>query len=277
MFMIVTELIVILLLLALNGVFAMSELAVVTARKVRLEQRAEEGDKGALAALKLAHEPTQFLSTVQVGITLIGILAGAFGGAGLTRRLNEALEQMPVLEPFTEAIALGVVVGTITYLSVIIGELVPKRIGLNNPEAIASFVARPMRFLSRIGSPVVSLLTKSTDVIFRLLPLGQSSGQAVTEEDIRALLLQGTVSGTVHEGERHIAERVLRMGDRPVSAIMTPRPELDWIDVNEPPETLPGKLKVAMRSRFLVCDGSIDRVLGVVGANDLLEVILAGA
>lgn len=271
------EIILILLLLVANGVFAMSEIAIVAAKRSRLEQLAAGGNQGARAAVDLVSDPTQFLSTVQVGITLIGILAGAFGGAGLTQRLAATLGDIPAIARFSEAIAFSIVVGAITLLSVIIGELVPKRIGLNNPERIASLVARPMRGLSWLGGPIVRLLTKSTNALFKLLPFGDAGEQRVTEEDIRALLVQGTASGTIHEGERHIAERVLRMGDRPVNAIMTPRPDIDWIDINQSLETLPGHLKTAMRSRFLVCDRTLDRVVGVVSANDLLAVCLDGA
>ena len=270
------EIILILLLLLANGVFAMSEIAVVTARQARLEKLAAKGNKRARSALELAREPTQFLATVQVGITLVGILAGAFGGAGLAERLDDRMEQVEWLAPFSEAIAFTLVVGAITYLSVIIGELVPKRIALTNPERIAAAVAGPMRVLARIGTPVVALLTKSTNLLFRLLPVGDGSGQAVTEDDIRAMLAQGTAAGVVDEREQHIAERVLRLGDRPVSAIMTPRPDVDWIDVEESPDTLRRRLAIGMRSRFIVCEGSIDRVLGIVRATDLLTECLSG-
>lgn len=270
------EILLILLLLLANGVFAMSEIAVVTARQARLEKLAGEGSRRARRALDLAREPTQFLATVQVGITLVGILAGAFGGAGLAERLDDRLEQIEWLAPFSEAIAFTVVVGTITYLSVILGELVPKRIALTNPEGIAAVVAGPMRMLARLGTPVVALLTRSTNVIFRLLPLRDDGDQTVTEDDIRALLAQGTAAGAVHERERHIAERVLRLGDRPVGAIMTPRPDVDWIDAREPQETLKKRLTIAMRSRFLVCDGTIDRVLGVARATEVLAACLTG-
>lgn len=271
-----TELFLILLLFLANGVFAMSEIAIVTARRGRLEGLADAGDRRARAALELASEPTQFLSTVQVGITLIGILAGVFGGASLARRLDARLEQTAWLAPFSEAIAFTLVIGAITFLSVILGELVPKRIALSNPERVAALVAGPMRVLARIGAPLVALLSKSTDALFRLLRAGDASEQQVTEEDIRALLAQGTAAGAVHEREQLIAERVLRLGDRPVSAIMTPRPDIEWIEVDEPPETLRDRLAVAMRSRFLVCEGSIDKVLGVVLAADVLSACLTG-
>lgn len=271
------EILLIFLLLLANGVFAMSEIAVVTARRARLERLAAAGSRRAEVALNLSREPTQFLSTVQVGITLVGILAGAFGGAGLAERLDDRLETIELLAPVSEVIAFTVVVGAITYLSVIIGELVPKRIALSDPEKIATAVARPMQRLAAAGRPVIWLLTKSTNALFRLLPLGNASDQSVTEDDIRSILAQGTAAGAVDEQERQIAERVLRMGDRPVAAVMTPRPDLDWIDVEDPPETLRERLRLAIRSRFLVSKGSLDRVLGVVRADDILAVTLADA
>lgn len=271
------EIALILLLLLANGVFAMSEIAVVTARHSRLEKLAAKGNQRARTALELGREPTQFLATVQVGITLVGILAGAFGGAGLAERLDDRLEQVAWLAPASEAIAFTIVVGAITYLSVILGELVPKRIALMNPERVASAVAGPMRVLAKIGTPVVALLTKSTNVLLRLFPASDVNRQAVTEDDIRAMLAQGTAAGVVHEREQHIAERVLRLGDRPVSAIMTPRPDVDWIDVDEPQDTLRKRLITAMRSRFVVCGGNIDRVLGIARATELLTACLGGA
>lgn len=270
------EIALILLLLLANGVFAMSEIAVVTARQARLEKLAASGNRRAGSALELARKPTQFLATVQVGITLVGILAGAFGGAGLAERLDARLERVEWLAPFSEAIAFTLVVGAITYLSVILGELVPKRIALTNPERIAAAVAGPMRLLARIGTPVVALLTKSTNALFRLLPVSDANGQAVTEDDIRAMLAQGTAAGAVDEREQLIAERVLRLGDRAVSAIMTPRPDVEWIDVDEPPETLHKRLVTAMRSRFVVCGGNLDRVLGIARATELLTACLGG-
>lgn len=255
----------------------MSEIAVVTARQPRLEKLAAAGNRRARSALGLAREPTQFLATVQVGITLVGILAGAFGGASLADRLDNRLEQIAWLAPFSEALAFTLVVGVITYLSVILGELVPKRIALSSPERIAAAVAGPMRLLAKLGTPVVALLTKSTNLLLRLLPVRDSSGQAVTEDDIKSLLAQGTAAGVVHEREQHIAERVLRLGDRTVSAIMTPRPDVDWIDLDHPQETLADRLMVAIRSRFIICEGNIDRVVGVARTTDLLAACLTGA
>jgi CBS domain containing-hemolysin-like protein len=219
---IATEVAIILLLLILNGVFAMSELAVMTARKIRLEQRAEAGDKGARAALALAHEPTQFLSTVQVGITLIGVLAGAFGGASIAEQLADGFRASATLAPYADALGLTIVVGAITYLSLIIGELVPKRLALSAPERVASLVARPMRVLSRVGSPLVKLLTGSTNLMLRLLGVRAHTDPGVTEEEIRALVEQGAESGVVQPEEHQVVERVFRLGDRQVSALMTP-------------------------------------------------------
>jgi putative hemolysin len=271
-----TELIVILLLLALNGVFAMSELAIVTARKVRLEQRAEEGDAGARAALKLAHEPTQFLSTVQVGITLIGVLAGAFGGATMAEKVAAGLTRVPALAPYANALGLGLVVTLITYLSLVIGELIPKRVALSNPERVASLVARPMQVLARVASPLVKLLTGPTNLVLRLFGLHVSSAPSITVAEIRALVEQGAESGVVEGAEHQMVEGVFRLGDRRVSDVMTPRTRLEWIDIAEPPDVVREELIAKARSRVLVCDGTVDSVLGVVFAEDLLAQCLAG-
>ena len=271
-----TELIVILLLLALNGVFAMSELAIVTARKVRLEQRAEEGDAGARAALKLAHEPTQFLSTVQVGITLIGVLAGAFGGATMAEKVAAGFTRVPALAPYANALGLGLVVTLITYLSLVIGELIPKRVALSNPERVASLVARPMQVLARVASPLVKLLTGPTNLVLRLFGLHVSSAPSITVAEIRALVEQGAESGVVEGAEHQMVEGVFRLGDRRVSDVMTPRTQLEWIDIAEPPDVVREELIAKARSRVLVCDGTVDSVLGVVFAEDLLAQSLAG-
>ncbi len=273
---ILTELVVILLLLALNGVFAMSELAIVTARKVRLEQRAEDGDRGARAALSLAQDPTQFLSTVQVGITLIGVLAGAFGGATIAENLATAFAGIPAVASYAEALALGVVVTGITYLSLLIGELVPKRVALSHPERVASLVARPMRLLSRVAAPVVKLLTGPTNLVLRIFGLRVSSEPSITVEEIRSLVEQGAESGVVEDTEHQMVEGVFRLGDRLVSDLMTPRTRLEWIDIADPPERVREELARQAKSRFLVCEGNPDNVLGAVFAEDLLAQCLSG-
>lgn len=275
---VLVEVFVILLLLVLNGVFAMSEIAVVTARRVRLEQRAEQGDNGAAAALAIAREPSQFLSTVQVGITLVGVLAGAFGGATLSSELAVGIARVPALAPYAEPIALALVVGAITYLSLIIGELVPKRIALGAPERIAAVMARPMRLLSRVTAPLVALLTGTTDLTLRLLGVRIQAEPGITEEEIRALLEQGAESGAVPEMEHEVVESVFRLGDRSVRGIMTPRPDVDWIDLadDETDASIVAQLGVERRAHFLVCDDDLDHVIGFVHAEDLLAHCLAG-
>ncbi len=270
-----TEIAIILLLLVANGVFAMAEIALVSSRKVRLQQRAEEGDTRAAAALQLAQNPTQFLSTVQVGITLIGIFAGAYGGATLASSLATWLEQFPVLAPYREALALGLVVTVITYLSLVIGELVPKAIALSNPEGIAGAVAAPVAAIARIANPVVVLLSASTNLAMRLFRIKPADRQ-VTEEEIRALLKQATVSGEIEPAEQKIVEQVFLLGDRRVQSIMTPRHEIEWLDINEGFEALREHVAETKHPRVLVCDGNLDTVLGVVHAEELLARNLAG-
>ena len=277
---IVLEIGIILVLLLVNGVFAMSEMAVVAARKTRLEHRAEGGDAGASAALDLAAHPTNFLSTVQVGITLVGILAGAFGGAGIAERLAVLFREVAWLSRFADAAALGIVVVAITYLSLIIGELVPKRIALANPERVAALVARPMRIIAKVGSPLVRLLTASTNVVFRLIGLRTTSDSAVTEQDIRAMVEQAAESGAVAPVEHEIVENVFGLGDRKVASIMTPRLDLRWLDATRPPDELSRQLVAQLGDRqaptLLVCDGTVEDVLGVVHAQDLLARSVAG-
>lgn len=271
-----TEILVIILLLVLNGVFAMSELAVVTARKVRLEQRAEEGDPGAGAALAIAHEPTQFLSTVQVGITLIGVLAGAFGGATISEQLAVGFRRVPALAGFADGLSLAIVVGVITFLSLVLGELAPKRIALGNPERIAAFVARPMGVLSRIVSPLVTLLTGSTNLVLRVIGIRVSTEPGLTEEEIRAIVEQGAEAGVVQVAEHEMVEGVFRLGERLTSDVMTPRTQLEWVDVSQPPDAVRRQLADQARPRYLVCDETVENVLGVLYAEDVVARCLSG-
>ena len=277
---IATELVVILMLLVINGVFAMSEIAVVTSRKIRLEQRAGDGDKGAAAALALAREPAQFLSTVQVGITLVGVLAGAFGGATLSEKLAPVIADVPTLAPYADTLAFAIVVGAITYLSLIVGELVPKRIALGAPERIAIAVARPMRAISRITAPLVKVLTGSTNLMLRLLGVRPHAEAGLTEQEIRAVLEQGAEAGVVHATEHEMVESVFRLGDRTARALMTPRPDVEWLDLaDDGPDAgaqLSAELREARRSPLLVCDGDLDHVVGFVHAEDLLARSLGG-
>jgi putative hemolysin len=273
---IVVELAVILLLLLINGVFSMSEMAVVSARKTRLEHRAEQGDGGARAALDLAAQPTNFLSTVQMGITLVGVLAGAFGGAGLSELLAAALADVPRIGAYAEPIAFGLVVSAITYLSLIVGELVPKQIALGNPERVASLVARPMRVVARLGAPLVRVLTGSTNLVFRLLGMRATADAGVTEQDIRAMVEQGAEAGAVAPEEHEIVENTFRLGDRRVRGIMTPRLDIPWIDAGAPAAELRATLAEARWSPYLVCDGDVEHVLGFATAEDLLLQSLGG-
>jgi putative hemolysin len=261
------EIIFILLLLVANGVFAMSEIALVSARKSRLRQRAETGDARARAALALAESPDRFLSTVQIGITLVGIFAGAFGGATLAAAAAAQVAKVAVLAPYSEAIGLGVVVIAITYLSLIIGELVPKRIALNNPETIAAVMARPMSLLSRFTAPVVYLLTFSTAVVLKLLRVKPSIEPPVTEEEIRALITQGAEAGVFEHSEREIVESVFQLDERGVNTLMMPRREVVWLDAEE----IRATINENQYSRFPVCERSLDNVIGVVKAKHLLE------
>jgi len=273
---IIFEVLFILLLVVANGVFALSEMAVVSARKVRLQQWANEGNTNARTALELANAPTRFLSTVQVGITLIGILAGALGGATIAKKIALLLSQIRLLAPYSQAIGLGIVVVSITYLSLIIGELVPKRVALNNPERIAATIATPMRALSALASPVVHLLSTSTEVALRLLGIKPSLEPQVTEEEIRVLIKQGTEAGTFEVAEQDMVQRVFRLGDRQVSGLMTPRLEIVWLDLEDLAENNRHKMARSAHSRFPVCQGGLDNVIGVVQVKDLLARSLAG-
>lgn len=271
-----SEAFLILLLIIANGIFAMSEIAIVSARRVRLEQRAAEGDAASQVALSLADTPNRFLSTVQVGITLIGILAGALGGASLAVPLANLLREIEPLAPYAGGLAITLVVLAITYLSLIIGELVPKRVALNDPEGIARAVARPMRFLSVVASPLVRLLSASTELVLRVLGVRPSEEPPVTEEEIRGLFAQGTEAGVFEQVEQQLVEQVLLLSDRRVSALMTPRPEMTWLDLEAPLEETTRIIIESPYSRFPVARGSLDTIIGEVQAKDILSYILTG-
>jgi putative hemolysin len=271
-----TELLLLLALLAINGLLAMSELAIVSARKLRLQQRAAAGDAGAAAALELADEPSRFLSTVQIGITAVGILAGAFGGATLTKELDALIGAMPALAPHREGLSFGLVVVAITYLSLIVGELVPKQIALANPERIAACVARPMQLLSRLAAPLVWLLSVSTEAVLRLLRIRSHAEEVVSDDEIKLLIQQGAHSGAVDPVEQELMEGALDLGDRPVSALMTPRPRIAWLDSEDPPEDNWRKIGASGHTRFPVCERDFDTVLGVASITDLWARLIAG-
>ncbi len=273
---IVIEILIVLLLIVANGVFAGSEIAVVSARKVRLERMANQGNARAKTALKLAKSPNNFLSTVQIGITLIGILSGAVGGATIAQRLKPFLVTIPWLAPYSEGISLGIVVTLITYLSLVIGELMPKRIALSNPEQIACSVAKPMGLLSRITAPLVHLLSVSTDGLLKLLGISASEELPLTEEEIKVLIEQATESGTFEESEQEMVERVFRLGDRPIKAIMTPKLEIVWLDFEAPLEETERQIMESNHSRFPVGRGSLDNCLGILRGNNFLSARLRG-
>jgi putative hemolysin len=274
--MVTIEIVIILLLLAANGVFAMSELAVVSARKARLQQRARKGDERASAALELANDPSRFLSTVQIGITLVGILAGAFGGATLAEQLGARISEIPSLEPYGEAIGVAVVVLGITFLSLVIGELVPKRLALHAPERVASALAPTMRILSVVASPFVRVLTFSTDLIVRLFGLKESKDPPITEEEIKILIQQGIQAGTFEEAEREMIERVFHLGDRRVGDLMTPRLKTVWLDLDDDAATIKQKIITSGHSRFPVAHDDIENIIGIVRARDLLARYMDG-
>ncbi|MFM7448158.1 MAG: hemolysin family protein [Leptolyngbyaceae cyanobacterium] len=270
------EIALVLLLIIANGIFSGSEIAIVSARKVRLEQMASRGNTQARVALRLANDPNDFLSTVQIGITLIGILSGAVGGATIAQRLKPVFEEMPALKPYSEGLSLGIVVTIITYLSLVIGELVPKRVGLNNPERIACTVARPMRWLSRLTAPLVHILGSSTDFLLDLLGVQASNEPEVTEEEIKVLIRQGAESGMFEESEQEMVERVFRLGDRPIKAFMTPRTEITWLDLESPIEETLREVMDSNHSRLPVGRGSLDDCIGVVRGGLLLSAQLDG-
>jgi putative hemolysin len=263
------ELVILLLLVAVNGLFAMSEIAVVSARKARLQQRADAGDGKARAALDLAEEPTRFLSTVQIGITLVGILAGAFGGATLTEKLAGALRNVPLIAPYREVVAVAGVVLAITFLSLVFGELIPKWIGLNNSEGIAALVAGPMTTLSRAAAPAVWLMTIVTEAVLRLVNVRPSGEPPVTEDEIRILLAQGTAAGIFQPVEQDVVERVLRLDDWRSGQLVTPRTEIDWINADVALEDQWATVVASRHSRFPVFQGTHDPVIGLVSLKDL--------
>jgi len=267
---------VIVLLALLNGVFAMGEMALVSARRARLAVLETKKVRGARIARELADDPQRFLPTVQVGVTLVGILSGTFGGARIAAALQPTIARIPYIGPGAVGVSLALVVIGITYLTLVLGELVPKRLALRSPELIATRLAPLVAGLARFTAPVVWLLGRSSDLVLRAIGYSEAARQAVTEDELKALLAEGTQAGVLELGERDMIERVLRLADKPVRAIMTPRTELVWIDRTDPMREIADTLKAAPHSRFVVCDGSIDNVVGVVQAKDILDRILDG-
>lgn len=270
------EILIIFVLLLANGVFAMAEIAIVSSRKARLKSLADEGDPRARAALALAQQPTNFLSTVQIGITLVGILAGAFGGATLSEKLSAQVATIPALAPYSGFIGIFVVVGAITYFSLIIGELVPKRVALSNPEGRAMLVAKPMTGLAALAAPVVWFLTVSTNVVLKVFGLGKDVEAPPSEEEISNLIEQGTTAGVFHKAERAMVEGVLRLDERSVTEIMTRRTKIVWLNVADPEEENWRKIVTSGHSHFPVYEGTRDNVVGMVSVKSLWANAAAG-
>lgn len=270
------DIFIILLLVLFNGVLSMSELAILAARRIRLEERANAGERGALVALTLLDNQSEFLSTVQVGITLVGILAGALGGATLSSRLEGLLGQIPYIQDYSNTLSVGLVVLIITYLSLVIGELVPKRLALNQAESIAMTMAPLMQLIARITSPIVRLLSWSTDMILYLFGVQPSTESPVTEEEVRTMIEQGTQVGVFEPIEEEIVDQVFRLSDRTVSALLTPRPDIVWLDLDDSPEELQAKILESGYSRFPVAQGNLDNVIGLVSTQALLAQSMNG-
>ena len=271
-----TELLFIAFLIAMNNILAMTEAALLAVRKARLQQRVNEGDKKAGLVLKLIEHPNQFLSVIQIGITLIDVLTGAVTGATVAVIFARLLAGVPVLAPYSESIGLALGVIIITYFSIILGELVPKRLAIQDPEVVASRFAQPMLFLSKLLSPVVRFLGLSTEIVLRLIGIRPSDEPPVTEEEIHVLLDQGTQAGVFEEAEQDMVAGVFRLNDRRVYSIMTPRTEILWFDMRDTTDEILRKMTEGSYSRFPVCQGSLDNVLGIVKARELLIRSMAG-
>ena len=270
------DVLVILALIALNGVFAMSELAIVSSRKARLEAMARSGKRGARTALALGAEPNKFLSTVQVGITLIATLAGAFSGERLGGPTGARLQQLGLAPDSAQTLGFALVIGATTFVSLIVGELVPKQIALRSPEPLAAALAPPMAWLSRAAAPLVWLLDRTSAGIFRLIGLSRESDEHVTAEELHLIVAEASKSGVIEEHERSIISGVVRLADRPVREVMTPRTEVDWLDCNLDDAGVRAQLLATPRTRLPVADGSVDAVVGVVQARDIAAALFRG-
>jgi putative hemolysin len=270
------DLAVVLVLVVINGIFSLSELAVISARRPRLRVMAAEGRSGAQAALDLAEDPGRFLSTVQIGITLVGVLAGAFSGAALGGQLTDILLGLGVSPGVASPVGFGSVVALVTYLSIVVGELVPKRLALRNPEGLACRVAPLMRIVSKVAAPVVWLLDASSNLIFGLLGLGAEEEEKVTDDDLRSLVAEAERHGTIETAERRMISGVLRLGDRAVRGVMTPRGHVDWIDAAAGDAAIHAILMRTSHSRLPVGDGSPEQMIGVVQSRELLAAMLRG-
>lgn len=271
------EILVVLALILVNGLFAMSELALVSSRAGELRRRAEKGSRGAKVALAMIDDPSRLLSTVQIGITLVGIVAGAYSGATLGAHLAEWMDaEFPAMTGWNEEIAMTLVIGMITYLSLVIGELVPKRLAMHHAEAIAVRVAPFMQWVAMAGGPLVPLLRMSTNSVLRLLGQKPDDSRAVTEDEVRALIAEGALAGVIEPAEKEMLDRVMRLADRPVGSVMTPKPDVVWLDAESPMEQWRGLIVSAPHSRFPVGRGSLDELVGILDTRLVLDRLLAG-
>ena len=268
------DLVLILALIAINGLLSMSELAIVSSREARLKAMAKAGSGGSKCALDLAAEPGRFLSTVQIGITLIGILAGAYSGASLGQPVAQRLAVLGVDPETAQSLGFGLVIVATTFVSLIIGELVPKQFALRSPEPIAAIVARPMAWLSKLTSPFVWLLDRTSAAIFKLMGLSRETQNHVTAEELHLVVAEAQTSGVLEESERAIISGIVRLADRPVREVMTPRTDIDWIDAGAKPEDIRAVLASTTHSRLPVARGSVDDIVGVISARDLLVALL---
>ena len=274
--MLILEIIVVLLLFVLNGFFAMAELAIVSSRRAHLERLAKEGRPGAQVAIALADDPARMLAAIQIGFTTSAMLAGIYSGATLADRLEAALLLVPVLADYSKPLSIAVVTAGVTYTALIVGELAPKYIALNNPESIAIRVAQPLAFLARIAAPIIWLLNGSTRLLLRLLRLRPRFKRSMTEDDIHYLVAEGARLGVIHAVERDMIEGVLDLADSPVRTIMTPRPHVQWVDLNGPKPQILSRIRSCPHAQLLVCRGSIDEIVGIVRKQDLADQILDG-
>mgnify|MGYP001342078553 FL=1 len=257
------------LLILLNGLFSMSEISLVSARKARLEHLAEKGDKKAILALALSNHPELFLSAVQIGITLISIITGVYSGERFGKDLQPYVEQITLFKPYAETISTTFIVILVTYLSIVFGELIPKRIGLLRSEKIAMMVAGPMKTFSRITHPFVWLLNKTSNIFFSIFNIKRSKDDAVTEEEIKTLITEGTEAGTIDEAEQEIIERVFHLGDRNITSLMTHRSDIVWFNLDDNEDKIKEKIHQEPHSAYPICDGEIDNIKGVVSIKDL--------
>lgn len=267
---------IILVLIAVNGLFAMSELAIVSARPARMEALARVGKRGAKTAIHLASDPGKFLSTVQIGITLIGIVAGAYSGSSLGMPVANRLQWLGLSPETTQTLGFGLVIAITTYASLIVGELVPKQFALRSPEPIAAIMAVPMLWLSRITAPIVWVLDQSSALIFRIIGLNRESENRVTAEELHLIVAEASKSGVIEEHERSIISGVVRLADRPVREVMTPRTEVDWLDVDLDGDGIRDALLATPHTRLPVAEGSVDAVIGVVQARDIAAALFRG-